>query len=560
MSSCLDKAPASRACRVRSACGACLRAQAWPASLPRKAIVALGVEVVLAILVAPVRARAEGIVELGGFAGWHVFSDRNELGLTEDAPVDETLNDAVVLGPRVGFAWTDRLTLEAELALAPSSTKGAGADVLVVGWRAQALYHLAGAGTRWMRPFVLAGAGALTSSGADRGEFQADTDALFHAGAGVRYAVDGRWGLRVDVRALLPPSTESKLATVEVEAFAGVYATLGAPKREPAPTPPPDQDADGVPDVVDRCPTEPAGATAGGEVVEVPEGDASALAPTARSAARTDPGVAAADGRAGSVRVPGRAVSPGGAVQAGGGRAAGHSSRAQVPDDTASAVQAGGGRTAGHGCPEVSLDADGDGLGDAEEGCPSEPEDRDGRDDDDGCPDPDDDADGVHDTGDRCPTDPEDTDGFLDDDGCPELDDDRDDVPDAVDACPREPEAKNLYRDEDGCPDELPAALAAVLGPVEDIRFTGGARLTAKGRAALERLVGALSSEPSVAIEVRVFAPRLLDATRRAEAIRSYLAAKGVAEARFFILANPEGEPTDDRGSARPVEVRLRAP
>jgi outer membrane protein OmpA-like peptidoglycan-associated protein len=47
-------------------------------------------------------------------------------------------------------------------------------------------------------------------------------------------------------------------------------------------------------------------------------------------------------------------------------------------------------------------------------------EDRDGFQDQDGCPEPDNDADGIADGSDRCRLDPEDRDGFEDDDGCPE--------------------------------------------------------------------------------------------------------------------------------------------
>lgn len=48
------------------------------------------------------------------------------------------------------------------------------------------------------------------------------------------------------------------------------------------------------------------------------------------------------------------------------------------------------------------------------------PEDRDGRDDWDGCPDLDDDGDGLDDAFDRCPNQAEDLDGYRDADGCPE--------------------------------------------------------------------------------------------------------------------------------------------
>jgi OOP family OmpA-OmpF porin len=55
---------------------------------------------------------------------------------------------------------------------------------------------------------------------------------------------------------------------------------------------------------------------------------------------------------------------------------------------------------------------------------------------------------------DQCPTDPEDKDGFQDQDGCPDPDNDHDGIPDVKDKCPNEPETYNGFEDEDGCPDK----------------------------------------------------------------------------------------------------------
>lgn len=49
------------------------------------------------------------------------------------------------------------------------------------------------------------------------------------------------------------------------------------------------------------------------------------------------------------------------------------------------------------------------------------------------------DGDGIPDSADRCPDEPEDYDGFQDDDGCPDRDNDDDGVPDADDRCPNTP-------------------------------------------------------------------------------------------------------------------------
>lgn len=69
-------------------------------------------------------------------------------------------------------------------------------------------------------------------------------------------------------------------------------------------------------------------------------------------------------------------------------------------------------------------------------------------------PAPDDaDADGVLDADDGCPYLPEDRDGFQDHDGCPDPDDDNDLIPDTDDLCPREEALEGRDEDEDGCTD-----------------------------------------------------------------------------------------------------------
>ena len=101
-------------------------------------------------------------------------------------------------------------------------------------------------------------------------------------------------------------------------------------------------------------------------------------------------------------------------------------------------------------------DRDGDGIKDDVDKCPDEPEDFDGFQDEDGCPDPDNDHDGIPDIDDKCPDIPENLNGVEDEDGCPEgttNDRDGDGIPDNIDKCPDEPEDKDGFQDEDGCPD-----------------------------------------------------------------------------------------------------------
>src|SRR5690606_18155294 len=103
--------------------------------------------------------------------------------------------------------------------------------------------------------------------------------------------------------------------------------------------------------------------------------------------------------------------------------------------------------------------------------CPMEPEDMDGFQDDDGCPEADNDGDGLADAQDKCPNEAEDKDGFQDDDGCPDPDNDGDGVADASDKCVDQPETKNGYQDDDGCPDEIPQKVKQFTGVIQGINF-----------------------------------------------------------------------------------------
>ena len=102
------------------------------------------------------------------------------------------------------------------------------------------------------------------------------------------------------------------------------------------------------------------------------------------------------------------------------------------------------------GCPE--RDNDNDGISDVYDKCPNEPGDLKHN----GCPANDRDGDGIPDNVDQCPDIPEDMDGVSDHDGCPENesgDRDADGIPDKLDRCPIEPEDRDGFNDEDGCPD-----------------------------------------------------------------------------------------------------------
>ncbi|MCA9551108.1 MAG: OmpA family protein [Myxococcales bacterium] len=94
-------------------------------------------------------------------------------------------------------------------------------------------------------------------------------------------------------------------------------------------------------------------------------------------------------------------------------------------------------------------DTDGDGLLDKDDDCPKIPGPKENK----GCPYGDRDGDGIVDDKDQCPDAPEDKDGFEDEDGCPDPDNDADGILDVDDRCPLQPENMNGHLDADGCPD-----------------------------------------------------------------------------------------------------------
>ena len=72
-----------------------------------------------------------------------------------------------------------------------------------------------------------------------------------------------------------------------------------------------------------------------------------------------------------------------------------------------------------------NLDIDDDGVENYVDQCRSAAEDKDGFEDTNGCPDPDNDKDGIKDDDDKCPLEAEDKDDVEDDDGCPDVDDEK---------------------------------------------------------------------------------------------------------------------------------------
>ena len=212
--------------------------------------------------------------------------------------------------------------------------------------------------------------------------------------------------------------------------------------------------------------------------------------------------------------------------------------------------------------PPPPADTDGDGIVDTADKCPNEAEDKDGIADDDGCvdvepPPPDTDGDGVIDTADKCPDQPEDKDGFADDDGCPDPDNDNDGVPDAADKCSADAETANGYQDEDGCADELPAQVKQFTGAIAGIEFaTGTDKLTRGSSQVLDKAVAVLKEFPTLRVQIQCHTDNSGDAEknrdlsrRRAEAVKTYLAIKGIAADRLEAVGFGPDQPVADNGT-----------
>jgi OOP family OmpA-OmpF porin len=283
--------------------------------------------------------------EIGVFAGMlfpssdtELFAPDRDLLRQGQKPFGSVAPD---IGVRAGYYPLRFLGLEAEGAFMPTSVSGGGSATLW-GIRGHAVAQL---GLWSVTPFVLVGGGMLGVS-SDAAAVGKDNDQALHFGGGIK-AYLNRWTvLRLDVRDILTPSLGLNAGpTSNVEVLLGLSVVLGRKKdRDAAPAPaaepepvagPGDKDGDGFLDPDDKCPD-----------------------------------------------IPG--VAP-------------------------------------HGCPTGDRDADG--FMDDVDACPDE-----AGVDPDGCPVGDTDGDGFLDPDDKCVDEPENVNGFEDDDGCP------DEIPDEIKA------------------------------------------------------------------------------------------------------------------------------
>jgi OOP family OmpA-OmpF porin len=221
--------------------------------------------------------------------------------------------------------------------------------------------------------------------------------------------------------------------------------------------------------------------------------------------------------------------------------------------------------------PPPPVDPDADGIaGDADK-CPNVAEDKDGFEDEDGCPEPDNDKDGVPDVSDKCPLKPETANGIDDEDGCPEEDPDGDGFLGSRDQCPDAPETKNGFQDGDGCPDELPPAVKKFVGVIEGIKFkTGSANILPGSFTVLDRAIAVLKEYPDLKMEIQGHTDNRGKADynrnlsqKRADAVRTYLVTKGIAAERLTAVGYGMDKPIADnktesgRATNRRTEFQL---
>jgi outer membrane protein OmpA-like peptidoglycan-associated protein len=171
------------------------------------------------------------------------------------------------------------------------------------------------------------------------------------------------------------------------------------------------------------------------------------------------------------------------------------------------------------------------------------------------------DHDGIVGAADECPNEPEDKDGFEDADGCPDLDNDKDGIPDKDDKCPNEPETFNGYQDADGCPDTLPEKLKAFTGVIQGINFKlGAADLAPTSLPVLDKAIAVMAEFKDIKLEIqghtddqpltsKAFADNTALSQARAESVKAYFVKKGIDASRMTAKGFGETQPvTDPKG------------
>ncbi|HKQ19470.1 MAG TPA: OmpA family protein, partial [Candidatus Eisenbacteria bacterium] len=414
-------------------------------------------------------------VEVSAVGGQHFFSARNALGRSSPTSPETALKNGAMLGARFAYFPVARFGAELEVGVVPTNT-AEGAGITVPAFRAGGIVNLLSGS---VRPFLSAGGAVFVASPSDPLKYASEGRAAAMAGTGVRIDVGDWWGLCGSARWFALKGQEGTSIAFDGEWSMAIYG------RFPAPPPPEergrgpliaDEDHDGVGDKLDKCPDRPGPVRNYGCPLDTD---------------RDQDGIADREDK--------------------------------CPD-------AGGPKDQG-GCP----DADHDKIVDVEDRCPAQA----GIAENHGCPDADRDGDAIVDRLDRCPTEPETKNGIDDEDGCP------DETP-------------------------APPPPAPTIRNLEAIDFTRGtAALTPASLTVLDTAAAVLLGNPAVNVEIVGHTDRtgnepnnLRLSRARADAVRAYLIQRGVPEARVTSVGKGSSEPvvaaTEEETNRKSRRVEFR--
>ena len=161
------------------------------------------------------------------------------------------------------------------------------------------------------------------------------------------------------------------------------------------------------------------------------------------------------------------------------------------------------------------------------------------------------DGDGILDDKDQCINEPEDKDGFQDDDGCPDTDNAKDGIADKDDTCPNE-----FGVPPDGCPKKY--TLVVVTDKKIEIKQTvyfdfNKATIKPVSFELLNQVAQALTDNPKIKVEVGGHTDSIGDdnynlklSQKRAESVKAYIVKRGIDAGRMDPKGYGENVPIAD--------------